>query len=191
MIVDLRDVRLAFADIWEAKPFEAGGVPRFSAVFLMPKDHPSFAAVSKAIKEVATEGWKDKADTMLASIKGNGNKMCFLDGNLKTYDGFQGNYALSGTSKVRFPIVDRNRGILAEVDGRPYAGCYVNAKVDIWCQTKQYPGIRCSILGIQFVRDGDAFSGTRVATADQFDDLSDGSDAPAWADDKAAGESFV
>ncbi len=48
---------------------------------------------------------------------------------------------------------------LTEADGRIYAGCYVNFNVDIWAQDGQYTGIRCSLNGVQFVKDGDAFGG--------------------------------
>jgi hypothetical protein len=67
-----------------------------------------------------------------------------------------------------------------EFDGEiivPYSGCYVNASVEFWAQDGENPGIRCQLRGIQFARDGDAFSGGSKAKADEFDDLASGSDA--------------
>ncbi len=195
MKVVLKDVRLAFPNIWTAKPFEPGAPPRFNAAFLFPQSHPAFKITMDAITEVAKEGWGDQWQTQLAAIKGNSNKMCFIDGNLKANnDGYAGNYVISGGNKARPAIVDRDgRTPLVEADGRPYGGCYVTAILDIWCQTKKYPGIRCSLLGIQFVRDGDAFSGGGIASEDDFEDLSDGSDAPDVGSmaDNSAGGSFV
>lgn len=176
----IKDVRLAFPTIWTPKPFEPGSEPRFSAAFLFPKEHPAYQQTMDAIVEVAKEGWKDQWETQLGSIKGQSNKMCFVDGNLKAKnDGFAGNFALSAVNKARPTIKDRDgKTPLVEADARPYGGCYVSAILDIWCQTKKYPGIRCSLLGIQFMRDGDAFAGGGVASDEDFVDLSDGADAP-------------
>lgn len=191
--VILKDVRLAFPTIWTPKPFEPGAEPRFNAAFLFPKEHPAFKLCMDAIVEVAKEGWKDDWEAQLANIKGNSNKMCFIDGNLKKKnDGFEGNYVISGGSKTRPTIKDRDgKTPLVEADGRPYGGCYVNAVLDIWCQTKKYPGIRCSLQGIQFVRDGDAFAGGGVATDEDFEDLSDGADAPDIGGATGTGGGFV
>ncbi len=67
---------------------------------------------------------------------------------------------------------------MAEEDGVIYAGCYVNASIEIWAQDNQYgKAIRATLRGVQFFRDGDAFTANNVAAADEFDDLSvDGDD---------------
>jgi len=55
----------------------------------------------------------------------------------------------------------------------------VNTKVEIYVQTGEYTGIRCTPLVVQFAGDGDAFAGRPVSEkdAEDFDDLSDGADA--------------
>ena len=52
------------------------------------------------------------------------------------------------------------------------------AKVEIWAQNNKYgKGIRAELRGVQFYRDGDAFTAGGVAKADEFEDLSvDGDD---------------
>ncbi|MWN55950.1 ssDNA-binding protein, partial [Escherichia coli] len=60
------------------------------------------------------------------------------------------------------------------------AGCYVNAVIDIWAQDNNFgKRINASLGGVQFLRDGDAFAGGGVASADDFDDISEGADAEA------------
>ena len=40
--------------------------------------------------------------------------------------------------------MDRDRSPLTEKDSKPYAGCYVNAKLQLWTQDNQHgKGIRC------------------------------------------------
>jgi len=72
-------------------------------------------------------------------------------------------------------VVDRDRTPLVAADGKPYAGCYVTAIVELWPQDNQYGRrINATLSGVQFERDGDAFGGSAPASADDFDDLSSG-----------------
>ncbi len=81
-------------------------------------------------------------------------------------------------TKPRPTVIDRDRTALIQADGRPYAGCYVNAVVDIWAQDNNFgKRINASLSGVQFLRDGDAFAGGGVAAPDDFDDISEGADA--------------
>ena len=141
-------------------------------------------AIQKAIRAVAAEQWKDKADQVLKSISGNPNKFCLGDGDTKaSYDGFEGNFYIRASARSDYPLPDKLRGL----DGRPlkqeqgvlFSGCYVNAVLDIWPQDNEWgKGIQCSLLGIQFLREGDAFAAGARASDDDFEDLSDGADAP-------------
>ena len=185
MKVVLKGVRLAFPDLWVAKEYEAGdGKFRYNATYLVEPGSDNDKAIQAAIGEVAKETYGAKASAMLESLRGNANKYCYLKGDLKEYDGFAGMLYLSthrnqgqGAPKVvdKDPKVD-----LLASSGKPYAGCYVNATVDIYAQKGQYPGIRASMIAVQFAKDGDAFAGT-PASADDFEDLSDGADSDEFA----------
>ena len=54
MIVKLANVRLAFPALFEAQTVNGEGDPRFSAVFLIPKDSPLLKTLAEAVREVAT-----------------------------------------------------------------------------------------------------------------------------------------
>lgn len=169
----IKDVRLSFPNLWKAKEFKPGdGKPRFDATFLVVPGSENAKKIHAAIAEAAGETYGAKADKMLAGMVGNGNKYCYLDGNLKDYDGYEGMMYLACHSRTRPSVFDRDgKTPLAEDDGKPYGGCYVNAKVSIYAQAGENPGIRASFSGIQFVRDGDAFGGGRAAAAGEFEDL--------------------
>ena len=70
-------------------------------------------------------------------------------------------------------MVDRDGATpLTESDGRPYGGCYVNAKVEIWAQDNSNGrAMRASLLGVVYHSKGDAFGGGRVASADELGSL--------------------
>jgi hypothetical protein len=54
-------------------------------------------------------------------------------------------------------------------EGVIYAGCYVNAKVEMWAQQGTYRGMRCGLLGVQFDAPGDSFGGASRPSDDGFD----------------------
>lgn len=71
-------------------------------------------------------------------------------------------------------VLDRRAARVAEGgEGAPYAGCYVNAQVEVWAQYGKYKRTNCTLLGVQFVRDGDAFGGGKPADLSAFSDLGD------------------
>lgn len=179
----LRNVRLSFPDLFHAKEFKPGdGKPRWSATFLIEPGSDNDKLVRKAIAEAATEAWGAQATKVLKSIENQGNKYCYLDGDTKEYDGYAGMMFLathrSATKMARPAIIDADKSPLTAEDGRPYAGCYVNAKVSIYGQKGENQGMRASFSAVQFYRDGDAFS-AGAPTTDDFDDVTSGSDADA------------
>lgn len=174
----IKDTRLAFPQLFEAKTVNGEGEPAFSAAFLLPKNHPQLGEISAAMEEVAREKWGAKADDILAKMKAS-DKTAIHNGDLKSeYDGFAGMYYISARNKTRPTVIDRNRAPLAQADGRPYGGCYVNASIELWAQDNKYgKRINASLRGVQFIRDGDAFAGGGAASEDEFEDLSEGADA--------------
>lgn len=181
MKAKLINVRLSFPDLFTARAFKAGDKPKFKATFLVPKDDAQIKTIEAAIKEVAKAKWGAKADAVLKSIRGNPNKFCFQDGDTKDYDGYAGMMALSAGNATRPLVIDRDKSPLSEADGKPYAGCYVNASVEFFAYDNSGNGISASLKGVQFAKDGDAFAGGAPASPDEFDEI----EAPATADDLA------
>lgn len=201
--VKLQHVRLSFPDLFKAVEFKTGdGKPRFNASFLIEPGSENDKKVKAAIAAEAVEAFGAKGPKIVAGFEGNANKYCYIDGDTKEYDGYEGMMCLSAHSKVA-PGVFTHRthegkvcyldeqgntfqldkfGKLQEVEVDfkptvPYAGCYVNATVEIWGQKGENTGMRCSVTGVQFAEDGDAFSGGSAASPDEFDDLGDGAGA--------------
>lgn len=181
MKVVLKDVRLAFADIWEAKPFDKDSTPKFGVTSLFEPGSETDKAVQEALRKVANDKWGKDAEKILKGMKDNAQKCCYVSGDTKAqYDGFEGNMSLSAKSDTRPDVRDRDaKTPLIRDDGKPYAGCYAHVIVDLWAQDNQFgKGIRAKLLGIVFRADGDSFSGGTTATDEDFADLGDGADAP-------------
>lgn len=179
----IKDVRLSFPNLWVPQEYKAGdGKPRWDASFLVEPGSANDKAIRKAMLAAAKETFKDKAEAKLKSFEGNNLRCCYTEGDDKEYDGYEGMMVLASHRAARVKgqkaappkIIDR-RGPdfpLTEDDGRPYAGCYVNAKVSFYAQGGENPGIRCSFSVIQFSKDGEAFSGN-IPSDDGFEDLGD------------------
>jgi Protein of unknown function (DUF2815) len=177
MKVSLKNVRLSFPDLFKPRAFKPGDEPKHKATFLIPNGDPQIKVVETAILEAAKAKWGAKAEAVVKSIRGNPNKFCFQDGNTKDYDGYADMMALSANNKARPLVIDQRKNPLTEADGKPYAGCYVNATVEVFCYDNSGNGISASLKGVQFAGDGDAFSGSAPASPDDFDEIAEGSAA--------------
>lgn len=174
MKISIKNARLAFPELFVAKAVNGEGDPAYSATFLIPADDPQVQEILDAMTKVAEAKWRDKAATMLSQMRKQ-DRLCLRDGADKAhYAGFAGHMYISARSKVRPMVVDRDRSLLTRDDGRPYGGCFVNGKVELWAQDNQYgKRINATLSGVQFVRDGEAFTGGGAPIRqDDFEDLS-------------------
>jgi hypothetical protein len=171
--ITLKNVRLAFPQLWEAKQVNGEGKPAFSASLLMSADDPQVDDVNNMVDALATEKWGAKAKTILGAIRGK-DAICIHNGDLKAqYEGFEGNWFVSARSYTKLLVVDRDRTQLEQAAGRPYAGCYVDASIEIWAQDNQWgKRVNATLRWVQFRRDGDAFAGGAPASIDEIEELS-------------------
>ena len=172
MKIRLNGVRLAFPDLFTARAVNGEGEPAFGATFLIAADDPQLEVIENTLEEVATDKWGPKAAAILKQLRA-ADKTCLHDGEAKSqYNGFAGCMYIAARSKERPLVIDADKSPLVAADGRPYSGCYVNASIDIWAMDNQYgKRIAASLKGVQFHRNGDAFTGGGAASADDFDDV--------------------
>ena len=163
----IQNVRLSFPHLFKASSFTPGQDEKYSATFILEPGHPQLEAIKAEIEAVAKEKWPKGIPSSV--------KVCLRPNSEKALDGFvEGGYFFNASNPSRPTVIDANRSPLVEADGKPYAGCYVNAIVEFWAQDNQYgKRVNASLSGVQFVMDGDAFGGGRAASADDFPDLGD------------------
>lgn len=182
--ITLKRVRLgAYPDLYAARQYNNTGDFSYGARFVIEPGSDAFNVMSQAYQEVATEAWKATTSTMLESFKGNTLKTCFANGTAyPTVPAYNGKFVVGAKKKQKDgPVEVRDRDgktLITEREAhRVYGGCVVNAIVEVWAQTKSTPGMRCKLLGVQFVEDADAFVAGSAAEDTDFE-LSDGDDAP-------------
>lgn len=178
MKIKLSNVRLSFPDLFVAKAIE-DSAPAFGAAFLLNPTDPQVKTINAAIAQVAKDKWGAKADAVLKQMKAT-DKVCLHDGDTKAqYDGYEGMLFVSSRSQTRPLVIDRDKSPLTAEDGKPYSGCYVNCSLELWAQDNKFgKRINAQVGGVQFYKDGDAFSGGGSAADEgDFDEITDGADA--------------
>lgn len=180
----LKNVRLAFPNLFEPTTVAGEGKPRYSATLLIPADHPQIAEIEAAQNAVAQAKWGQKAPAIVKGLAKQ-DKLALHDGDTKSkYDGFPGNFFVSAAAQENAAptVIDRDRSPLSVKSGRPYAGCYVNASIELWAQDNNYgQRVNAQLRGIQFYADGDSFSAGRPADADEFEEVTEGAEADDFA----------
>lgn len=179
MKVLLKEVRIAFATLFEPKRVGDAEEKRYSAAFVIEPGSENAKALEAAVQAVAAEKWAKKGAVTVAELR-KSKKVCYQHEPLKAddgevYDGFEGMHAANagqGETKGKPTVVGRNREPLTAKDGRPYSGSYVNALIDIWAQDNSFgKRVNAQLKGVQFVKDGDAFGGGAPARPEDFEEL--------------------
>ena len=177
-IIYLSNVRVSFPQLVEPKKTtnEKGEVrTAWSADFILPPDSQQYKQVMQQYMTLASEKWKERAQTIMQMIQADRKSRCYGNGaekvnktTLLPYDGYEGNAYVSAISNRQPQMiqpngqpVDASNSMAYQAIARGvYGGCYVNAAIRLWLQENTHGrGVRCDLVAIQFSKDGDAFGG--------------------------------
>lgn len=169
--IKLQNVRLSFPSLFRKAVFN-GEETKFEATFLLDKE--AHADTIKEIKAAISE----KLKTDLKGAKLASDKICLKDGDEIDYEGYDGCMSIKASNNKRPLVIDNDKTPLSEDDNRVYAGCYVNAVIELWAQNNNYgKRINANLLGVQFYKDGEPFGDGGVsASVDDFDAFEDDDD---------------
>ena len=184
MKVVLKVARLAFPDLFTAVKIgdDPTSTPRFTSIFIVEPGGANAKALLAAVSQVGAEKWKTKWPQVCEVLKAK-DRICYREGPKKNktgdvYDGFEGMFHVNASTEIKPLVLDRNKSPVSASDGKVYAGCYVNASIDLWAQDNKWgQRINATLLGVQFEKDGDAFSAGAPPDPEDFDDLGDGAKA--------------
>lgn len=182
--VVLKNVRLSFPKLWRpdvGQRDDGTQSRKYKAAFLIDKKRQ--AKLIAEIEDRIEDALEEKFGSNIPKLKPD--KFCLRDGDQEEYDGYEGMMYVSASNSKKPPIVGRNKEPLTEDDGKPYAGCYVNAVIHIWAQNSEADKggkrVNASLEAVQFVKDGEAFGAPAVDVDKEFEDLGgdeDDDDAP-------------
>jgi hypothetical protein len=161
--IKLSNVRLSFPSLFRKAVF-SGEETKYEGTFLLDKatQADKIAEIEAAIKAMIKDGLK--------GAKLPADKICLRDGDDVEYAGYAGHMSIKASASKRPMVLDRDRSPLTENDNRVYAGCYVNAIIELWAQNNQWgKRINANLLGVQFYKDGEPFADGETANADDFE----------------------
>jgi hypothetical protein len=174
----LRNVRLSYEHIFTPSKFDDTQEAKYSATFIIPKDHADLPAVKRAFYEAGQEqfaadfngkGWPKGYTCSLkdADVDTDGNGELLAEKN----PAYKGCYILEANSTRRPVAVNRNKAAVTEEDGIIYSGCYVNASLAAAGYTfgKVKKGVKAYLNGVQFVKEGERFGADASADFDELD----------------------
>lgn len=164
----VKNVRCTYPKLFVAEEYM--GKKTFSIGLMIPAEgDKNLAALEHACLEVAEAKYPGKGMAMLKKFKGSRQTY-----PIKELD--DGNFII--TPKRREDqgaplVVDGQKRNIPAAANKPYAGCYVNASIDVYCYTKNGGGITCYLNGVQFVKDGEPLGAGATASSckDDFDEL--------------------
>jgi hypothetical protein len=161
----IKNARLSFPNLFKPAAFDSNQDPRFGATFILPADDPQVKEIEAAVKAAVKDKWNGKTPPGLKTFLRDGSEKSHLGGFGPGTVFFNAN----SPQDKRPGVYDRQGRPVLESDGKIYAGCYVNVRIEVWAQDNQYgKRINASLSGVQFYRDGEAFGGGRPAQADDF-----------------------
>ena len=178
MKIKLLNVTLSYPNLFQAKGFQ-GSDPKFSASLIMDKEDNAseIKKIQKAIKDLVKENFKGNMKALKGVCLRDGEEKVDSEGDPKTGYG-DGVMFINASSANRPQVVDKDPSIpLTAEDGKVYAGCKVNAVVEIWAQNNDFgKRINAQLKAIQFAGDGTPFGEARINPEDEFDTIEDDED---------------
>lgn len=184
MKVMLKDVRCAYPQLFEPVSNKFSGREEYSVRVMIPEsDKAQVEKIHNAMKEAFNNkfGMEKGPRKYKAAMESKNTR-------LLQFDDENGYYYLNlkrRSTDGAPAVLDRNKRHLSSAEGRIYGGCYVNAVFEVWVYDNASTGAGNTLLGVQFVRDGEPFSGASQPSDNDFEDLGSGDDEMSEDDLKA------
>lgn len=145
----IRNVRCSFPHLFK-RPIINGDEGAYGTTLMLdPKEHAKeIAKIEAGIEDLLKEKFKGKK---LAS-----DKICLREGNDNIRDEYEGYMTISANAREK-PVVLAGNGrdrITDPEDCKIYAGCRVNAKIELWFQNNTWgKRVNATLVAIQFAAD--------------------------------------
>lgn len=162
----LNNVRIAFPKLFHPEAF-GGGEEKYSAVILIPKDHPQIKDLEKAIlEEGKTKFAKQLAKDKWPSTLNNP----LLDGDEKAedYPAFEGCYRVNAKAHNKPLVISPSKERYEEDECPIASGSFVNVVISIAAYDNVAKGVGIYLSGVQFKKAGELIGGG--ASVDDFDE---------------------
>lgn len=156
----LRNVRCSFPHLFE-RPIINGNEGKCGAVLMLSEKDTEHMKMAKALHGMIEQVIKTEA-------KGSRippDRRCLRRGSDGTRAEYDGYWTVNANHKTRPLVVDADgSSVITSQEACPiYAGCFVNAKINIWYQNNQWgKRVNAGLVAIQFVGEGEPLDGSYI-----------------------------
>lgn len=177
--IKLHNVRLSYEHVFKPTAFDDSQDAKYSATFILPKNHPDLPAVKRAFLEAGQEKF---ASAFKGGDWPKGYTCSLKDADVETNSmgevlaeknpAYEGCYILEANSTRRPVVIDRQKAAVTEDDGLIYSGAYVNASLAAagYEYGKIKKGVKAYLNGVQFFKHGDHFGVDAMNDFDEIDE---------------------
>ncbi len=169
--ISMKRIRISFPQIFEPKPFEEGGEPKFSCAYLLDKrkQRVLIKEVEKHMNALIKSVWGKRPTKLKNFIFADGDEMA--DDN-EMYDGHRGYSVINASGRNRPLLMDADMVPVTKEDNPFYAGCYCNVTIHLYAFDNKYgKGVCASLRALQWIADGEALADAFVDPDTEFDDF--------------------
>lgn len=172
--------RLSFPHVLVPKS-QNNGPSSYSASFILQESQAEWAEAMQIISQMATDKWADKAQTVINIVTSDRKLRCYGNGaeqiNKQTgevYDGYKepGAVFVSAKSDQQPQLYGPDAQLLpptANANQMFVGGNWVSAIVRFWPQQNEHGrGIRCQLVGIQYIEEGEHFGADEIDAGTVF-----------------------
>lgn len=151
----ISNVRISHPSIFERNVYN-GETGKFEATFLIPKDTKHGKKIKKTLDALIEK--RVAASSLKKTPKGD--KCCLRDGD-KADDKpeYADHWTIKASRNKRPSALDGDGDPTTLDDEVIYAGCFVDAVIDIWIQDNKYgKRVNANLYGVKFHKDGEPFT---------------------------------
>jgi hypothetical protein len=165
----LENVRVSYVHVFEPTAIDGNSEAKYSCCVLIPKnDVANLAKVNEAMGVAFRNGlqkkWGGKTPAILKNPLRDGDSK-----DIEKNPEYSGMMFINAGNKNKPMAIDRQREPITDASGF-YSGCFANVLVNFFpYKTAGNNGVGCSLMGVQFVRDGERLAGG--ASTSDFEEL--------------------
>lgn len=185
----IRNVRVAYPHMFTPEANKYTGKLEYSVRVILEKGDPQIEKIKAYMTKIYQDKFPGKTAAgkpqylakMNAAAENKNTRFLQYDAENEFY--YFNTKRRAGTSEPAPMVLDKDRrkldAAVPDDTAKIYGGCYCNVLINGYVYEKASTGFSSSLLGLQFVKDGEPFASYKQATTDDFDDLSNTGDSAA------------
>ena len=172
MRIQLKNVRLSYANVWEPRAMNEGQPPKYSAALLMDPNTKEGKKNLEALDDAITKVYEEAIPTKFEGKRPTNWRYPVYEGDEEKGEAYEGMMYVNAKSNTRPGIVDRRADPILD-QSEVYSGCYANVSVTLYAYNNAgNKGVGVGLGNIQKLKDGESLGGN-IKAENEFSVIED------------------